>query len=157
MSKILRALLVFAVALGVLVVPAAANAGARYGTVRGCAESQFYFPATLNGLAWSYSDSNAFHTPTARAGACGHVYVVSLGVNNAPPCFYARIRTYDEDRTIRTNGPWYRFEGVGRLGDLVGELGGIANQRLYRVYVYGCGEFRDPRYTPGMQIYTHMG
>lgn len=154
MRRIISTLLATVALTGALVALTGTPAAA-YEQVRGCSLSQGYSSATSNGLVWSYSDQNAYHTPTARAGSCGHVYVISLGVNNAPACFYARIRTYNEDRTVRNNGPWYRFEGIGRLGDLVGEMGGIANMRLYRVYVYGCEPFRDPRYTPGLLIYTH--
>lgn len=152
MKRILLAILATVALAGSLVALSAAPASAA-GTVRGCAESQYYFPATGNGLLWSDAQQT-FYTAMARAGACRHLYVVSWGVNNAPPCTMMKMNTYNEDRTLRVNGPWYRFEGVGRLGDLRPT---IDNMRLYRVYAYGCDNFRNFRYTPGFSVYTHVG
>lgn len=113
-------------------------------------------PATLyNALYWSDSDMTAFHTPMYRAGACGKVYLESLGVWNAPACSQARLVTYHEDRTRNYVGDWYNLTGIGDLVNIRGS-GRISNGRQYRVYIYACGRFRHPNFPPGFRIYTHV-
>lgn len=137
------------IALGVLIAPAAAQA---IPPVNGCAESAYFPSAPGNGLAWSYSDYTAFHTPMMRAGACRHVWVQFFGVYTAPACMYARVLTYNNDRTVRVRGPWMEFRGIGDLGDLRPT---IDNMRYYRIYAYGCGSFRGPGWVPGFRVFTH--
>ena len=151
MKRLISVLLTAAVLVGLAAVPA--SAATRF-LVGGCDLSQSYFPVTNNGLAWSDSDQAAFHTPMRRAGACRHVWFVSLGVNAAPPCTMAMVRTYNEGTppTVRVNGPWHRFQGVGDAFDLRPT---IDNMRLYRVYARGCYPFDESRYTPGFRVYTH--
>lgn len=119
-----------------------------------CSFSAQYQSTLYNGLSWSTSDMEAFHTPMLRAGACGKVYIESLGVYNAPACQYVRLVTYHEDRTRNWVGPWYRFDRIGQLINVRGD-GRISNNRQYRIYAYGCGRFRHPNFPPGFRIYTH--
>src|SRR5688572_3099388 len=66
-----------------------------------------------NGMAWSTSDMESFHTPTMRAGACGKVWVESLGVYDAPACMNVKLVTYHEDGRRNYVGPWYQLRAVG--------------------------------------------
>ena len=119
--------------------------------ISGCVFTADYDLAFDNGLAWSTSDQEAFHTPMFRAGSCRHVMVLSYGVYNAPPCFYARVKTYNEDGTTRVRGPWVRFPSVGSIRDLRPT---IDPRRLFRVYAYACEPFRARQFPPSFAIYA---
>lgn len=147
-----RLAIVVTLVLAGLGLPAAANASATMPD--DCAFSYHYPSALYNDMSWSTSDRNAWHTPMMRAGACGKVYIEFLGVYNAPACAYIKLVTYNENRERQYVGPWYLFEGIGRLGNIRGD-GYISNGRLFRVYSYGCGRFRGPNWPTGFDIYTH--
>jgi len=106
-------------------------------------------------MFFSYSNM-LFQTPIVRAGACGHVMVQSLGVAAGPPCFIARIRTYNDDRTPNYDGPYMRWDRVGQIQDI--RNGFISNGRLYRLFAVPCDtRLRNPSHPPGMNVYTHAG
>jgi hypothetical protein len=152
MKRITRTIIVLLVGLGILAVPTAANAAVY--NINGCILSYQYPPFLDNGLTFSY-ENGLFYTPIRRAGACRHVYVRSSGVFNAPPCFSARIRTYNEDRTPRVDGPYMRFDRVGQILDLRPT---IENMRLYRIFAIPCAsQYRDPGHPPGYDVFTHVG
>lgn len=148
-----RFAVVLALAAGILIVPAAAQAipvpGAR--PISGCVFTADYDLAFDNGLAWSTSDENAFHTPMFRAGSCRHVMVQSYGVYNAPACFYAKVNTYNENGTYRVKGSFVRFSGVGTIKDLRPT---IDPGRLHRVYAYGCEPFRARQFPPSFAVFS---
>lgn len=120
--------------------------------VEGCVETARYPLAFDNGLAWSTSDQEAFHTPMFRAGSCRHVMVLSFGVFNGPPCFFAMVKTYNENGTLRVRGPWIRFSSVGTIRDLRPT---IDSGRLHRVYAYACEPFRARQFPPSFVVYSH--
>jgi hypothetical protein len=119
-----------------------------------CSFSVQYLPdPDLTTMYFSYSNG-LFQTPLARAGACGHVYVESLGVATAPPCFIARIRTYNEDRTPNYDGPYMQWTRTGQIRDI--RNGYISNHRLYRIFAVPCDPFyRNPSHPPGFDVFTH--
>lgn len=119
--------------------------------ISGCVFTQDYDLMYDNGLAWSESDDTAFHTPMFRAGDCRHVMIQSYGVFAAPPCFYARVKTYNDDKSLRLKGSWVRFQGVGAIHDL---RSSIDVRRLYRVYAYACEPYRARQFPPSFAIYA---
>jgi hypothetical protein len=149
MAKLRRAILAVAVGLGILLVPTAAHAA---DTIGGCNFTRQYPSYINNGMSWSTSDENAYHTDMFRAGSCRHVYIRSWGVYGAPPCQYAMVKTYNEDRTLRVKGEWKRLSSVGSIADLRYP---VTNGRLIRIYAYGCGAYRGVVYIPGFSVYTH--
>jgi hypothetical protein len=119
-----------------------------------CSFSVQYLPdPDLTTMYFSYSNG-LFQTPLARSGACGHAYVESLGVAAAPPCFIARIRTYNEDRTPNYDGPYMQWTRTSQIRDI--RNGYISNHRLYRIFAVPCDPFyRNPSHPPGFAVYTH--
>jgi len=119
--------------------------------VGGCVFTARFPLAYDNGLAFSVSDDDAFHTPMYRAGACRSVLVQSFGVFSAPPCQWLRVKTYNEDRSVRVRGTWFRSTYVGQWLDL---RRSIDPGRLFRVYAYGCEPFRGRQFPNAFQIYA---
>lgn len=152
MKRIITVIIAAAVLLGL----AAFSTSASKIPVPGsnCAFSVQYLPdPDLTTMYFSYSNG-LFQTPLARAGACGHVYVESLGVAAAPPCFIARIRTYNEDRTPNYDGPYMQWTRTGQIRDI--RNGYISNGRIYRIFAVPCDPFyRNPAHPPGFAVYTH--
>lgn len=141
-----------------LVVLSVAPSAARGIPVPGanCIVSFTYWPdVDFTELVFSYNNM-LFQTPIRRAGACGRVYVQSLGVATAGPCFIARIRTYNEDRTPNYDGPYMQWNAVGQVKDI--RNGYITNNRLYRIFAVPCDvSLRTPAHPPGFHVYTHAG
>ena len=150
MKRIITVIIAAAVLLGL----AAFSTSASKIPVPGsnCAFSVQYLPdPDLTTMYFSYSNG-LFQTPLARAGACGHAYVESLGV--APPRFIARIRTYNEDRTPNYDGPYMQWTRTGQIRDI--RNGYISNGRIYRIFAVPCDPFyRNPAHPPGFAVYTH--
>jgi hypothetical protein len=151
MKRIITVIVAAAALLGLVAAPASATSRAAV-PVNGCVWTASYPLTHDNGLAWSNSDNEAFHTPMFRAGACRHVMVQSFGVYNGPPCFYGMVKTYNENGSLRVRGPWIRFDAVGNWRDLRPT---IDVGRLHRVYVHACGAYRDIHHPPSMAIYSH--
>ena len=152
MKRIITVIVTAAALLGLAAVPASAIPAPRAVVVNGCVHTASYPLTHDNGLVWSTVDNETFHTPMFRAGSCRHVMVQSFGVYNAPPCFYGMVRTYNEDRSVRVEGPWMRFDRVGQWHDLRPT---IDSGRLHRVRVTPCGVFRDIHHPPSIAIYSH--
>lgn len=148
MKRIISVIVAAAVLLGLAAVPASAAVPL---PAQGCIFTAAYPLAFDNGLAWSDSDQEAFHTPMFRAGDCRHVMVHSLGVYNGPPCFNAKVKTYNENGTVRVQGPWIQLASVNMWRDLRPT---IDEGRLHRVYVAACGAFRDRYHPPSLEIYS---
>lgn len=153
MKRIITAILAIVLAGGALVAlsGAAIPIPGFVPPVAGCVYTTEYPLAYDNGLSWP-NNGTMFHTHRFRAGSCRHVMVLSFGVYNAPPCFNAKVVTYNEDGTVRVNGNWVNFGRVGSLQDLRPT---IDSGRLFRVYAYACDPFRARQYPPSLAIYAY--
>ena len=151
MKRIITVLCIAAALLGLAATPAGAIPVPGIRPISGCVFTASYDLTFDNGLAWSTSDENAFHTPMFRAGSCRHVMVISFGVYNAPACFYAKVNTYNENGTYRVKGSWVRFSGVGAIHDLRPT---IDSGRLHRVYAFACEPFRARQFPPSFDVYS---
>jgi hypothetical protein len=118
-----------------------------------CSFSAQYLPdPALTQLYFSYNNG-LFQTPVTRAQGCGHVYVESLGVYNAPACFVARIRTYTENGEVNYDGSYMRWDRVGQRRDI--RNGYINNGRRFRIFAVPCDvNLRHPDHPPGFNVYT---
>lgn len=148
--------LVLTVAAAVLLLPSAAQAIPIPGS--NCIVSFTYPPDANNSSSLTFSYNNGlFQTPIRRAGACGRVYVQSLGVDDSlSPCFIARIRTYNEDRSTNYDGPYMQWDRLAQIRDI--RNGHISNNRQYRIFAVPCDvNLRNPAHPPGFHVYTHAG
>jgi hypothetical protein len=150
MKRIATILIATASLIGLVALPASAKIPLP-GT--NCSFSVQY-PPDPNTTAMSFSNVNRlWQTPVVRAGGCGHVFVESLGVNAAPPCFIARIRTYNENWTVNYDGPYMRWDYVGQDRDI--RNGYVSNNRLYRIFAVSCdARYRDAVHPPGFNVYS---
>src|SRR5688572_30499473 len=105
MKRIISVIVAVVVLLGLASTPASAAVV----SIRGCEITADFDPFPFNGMAWSTSDNEAYHTPMMRAGACRHLYAQNMSVYNAPACMIAKVHTYNENQTIRVRGPWMRL------------------------------------------------
>lgn len=155
MKRLVALVLTVVAAAVVLLVPLAAQAIPIPGS--NCIVSFTYIPEVNHPSSLTFSYSNGlFQTPIRRAGACGRAYVQSLGVATAGPCFIARIRTYNDDRTPNYDGPYMQWNQVGQIRDI--RNGYITNNRLYRIFAVPCDvNLRNPSHPPGFHVYTHAG
>lgn len=150
MNKLKRVLVVLAVSLGILVIPTAAQAA--YG---GCDLSADYLPGDVsNGL--TFTSAGNWHTNMRRAGDCGRLYTEYTGTYNGPTCAHMKVNTYNEDNSIRVDGPWVSFFTMGEKH----RLRYIDDNRKYRAYIRNCNpDYRtynsNGYFKPGFRIWAN--